>query len=167
MGDTQRLVKTYEMHVPASPERVFPLLCPVREREWLPYWECRMIHSASGLAEPECVFTTDLPGRGSMIWVVTRYQPPEAIQYTIFKPESHTWNLSIRVRPTEPGSSCLTWRHVFTGLTGAGNQYLKEYTDEHHRLHLQKIETCLVHFLETGKILQEEKMANKPAGGDA
>jgi hypothetical protein len=161
MFQSVRLTKTYEMRVPASPEQLFPLLCPVREREWLPYWDCRMIYSTSGTAEADCVFTTDFPGRGNMTWVVTRYEPPERIQYTVFKPESHTWTLSIRLVPAIPNESGLTWQHVFTGLTEAGNLYLRDYTDELHRLNLQNIERRLTHFVKTGKMLAEEGLAKK------
>ncbi len=51
------LVRSYVQRIDASPEAVFPLLCPVREGEWLEGWAetCEVIWSASGLAEPGCV----------------------------------------------------------------------------------------------------------------
>ncbi len=42
----------------APPERVFPLLCPTRETEWLEYWRCELIHSRSGFAEEGCIQNT-------------------------------------------------------------------------------------------------------------
>jgi len=30
---------------PAMPEKLFPLLCPVRAADWLPGWEYRLIYS--------------------------------------------------------------------------------------------------------------------------
>ncbi len=36
---------------PAPPEQVFPLLCPVREADWVPDWRYRMIYSRTGVAE--------------------------------------------------------------------------------------------------------------------
>ena len=41
--------------VDAPPEVVFPLLCPVREYEWLEDWTCEMVFSESGVAEEDCV----------------------------------------------------------------------------------------------------------------
>jgi hypothetical protein len=154
-----QLTKVYEMSARAPREKVFPLLCPVREYDWLPGWRCRMIHSASGVAESGCVFETDLPGREEMIWVVTRYEPPERIQYTIFKPGSHVWTLDIRLAPLDSDQCRLTWSHAFTGLTEAGNKYLADYTDEKHRLLLGRIERCLVHFLKTGTRIEEHETA--------
>ena len=40
----------------AEPEKVFPLLCPVREKDWLDGWNYKMIYSKSGLIEKNCVF---------------------------------------------------------------------------------------------------------------
>ena len=54
-----RLEKDFKMLVPDEQDRVFPLLCPVRENEWLPYWSCEIIHSDSGKAEKDCVFITN------------------------------------------------------------------------------------------------------------
>jgi hypothetical protein len=42
----------------APPETVFPLLCPVREAEWVPEWKFKTIYSQSGVAEDGCVFLT-------------------------------------------------------------------------------------------------------------
>ena len=150
-----RLTKTYEMSVPDRDERIFSLLCPVREYEWLPYWSCNLIYSNSGIAEEGCLFMTDFPGRGEMIWYVTKYDPPKAIQYTIFKPGSHIWNIEILLVPQDAEQTRVTWHHTFTGVTQEGNRFLSEYTDESHRLHLGRIERALVHFVKTGKMIDE------------
>jgi hypothetical protein len=39
--------------VPAAPDRVFPLLCPVLEYRWIPTWRCEQLHSESGVAEED------------------------------------------------------------------------------------------------------------------
>ena len=38
-----RVVKSYTMNVFAAPAEVFPLLCPVREYEWIEPWSCAMV----------------------------------------------------------------------------------------------------------------------------
>jgi len=150
-----REIKEYTMTIPASCEEVFPLLCPKREYDWLPYWSCNIIYSQSGKAEPGCVFQTDFPDRGNMTWMVTKYDPPKEIQYTVFKPESHVWNLEICLEPIEPTMTHILWRHTYTGLTEEGNRFLSEHTDEKHRLHLGFIERALIHFLKTGHIIED------------
>ena len=58
----------------ATPARVFPLLCPVREAEWVPGWQYRLIYSKSGVAEAGCVFITEENNRQTT-WIVTEYDP--------------------------------------------------------------------------------------------
>jgi hypothetical protein len=59
----ERVVKKYTMNLSAEPAVVFPLLCPVREYEWIEPWSCDMVFSASGVAENNAVFMTDFPPR--------------------------------------------------------------------------------------------------------
>lgn len=40
----KRITRTYGQTINASPEQVFPLICPVRETEWLDGWRYRMIY---------------------------------------------------------------------------------------------------------------------------
>ena len=80
-----RVVHEFTQNNPATPEKVFPLLCPVREADWLPGWQYRLIYSDSGVAELGCVFTTPKPpgsatnGQGreaaETTWIVTDYDP--------------------------------------------------------------------------------------------
>jgi hypothetical protein len=56
---SRRVAHEYTQTNPAAPERVFPLLCPVREADWIPGWRYKLIYSESGVAELGCVFTTE------------------------------------------------------------------------------------------------------------
>ena len=63
---TQRLV--------AGPEDVFPLLCPVREADWIEGWDPPLVVSSSGVAEVDCVFTTSAKPTDA-VWYITRHEP--------------------------------------------------------------------------------------------
>jgi hypothetical protein len=76
------LTRVTTFDVPAVPEVVFPLLCPVREHDWIAGWSCEVIHSESGMAEEDCVFLTSFADAGPMTWVVSRYHPPRVIEFT-------------------------------------------------------------------------------------
>ena len=84
----------------AAPERVFPLLCPVREYDWIPDWECTMVHSDSGVAELGCVF---LRGEGET-WITTRYEPPSRVDYAIFLPGQGVGMLEFVLTPAPAGT---------------------------------------------------------------
>ena len=65
--------RTYTQTLFAPPEKVFPLLCPVREVKWANDWNQRQVIAESGLVELGCVFV--MPGKPhDSIWVVTQVQ---------------------------------------------------------------------------------------------
>ena len=80
-GHGTRVSRAYTMTVEADAQTVFPLLCPVREYDWIEEWRCSMVYSESGVAEVGCVFLTELPGRGVETWIVSRYEPSRAIEF--------------------------------------------------------------------------------------
>jgi hypothetical protein len=49
--NAKRVTKTHKQINIGSPEVVFPLLCPVREGDWLENWSHNTIFSKSGFAE--------------------------------------------------------------------------------------------------------------------
>ena len=54
----RRKVQNYKGTFSASPEKLFPLLCPARECDWIQGWDCELIYTDSGYAEDNCVFQT-------------------------------------------------------------------------------------------------------------
>ena len=56
---SQKTESYYVMDVHAPVEEIFPLLCPVREYDWIPGWGCDVQFTESGVAEDLCVFSTD------------------------------------------------------------------------------------------------------------
>ena len=77
-----RVTRSYTMTADAPPAEVFPLLCPVREYEWIEPWSCDMVFSESGLAESNAVFRTRFPAQGGEeTWIVCRYEKDRAIAF--------------------------------------------------------------------------------------
>jgi hypothetical protein len=70
----RRAERTYTQHLIAGPGTVFPLLCPVREADWIDGWDPLQVFTSSGHAEPDCVFTTRAEPIDA-VWYVTRYEP--------------------------------------------------------------------------------------------
>lgn len=147
-----RLQHSHTMHLPAPPERVFPLLCPVRERDWLEGWEARMVHSASGVAEPGCVFTTpDLDGGldgAEWIWVVSRHEASQAVQFVVHAPGSHVTVLDIQLE-TEEGGTRAAWTYTLTALDPGREAFHREYMAA-TPARLVGLEARLAHFLRAG-----------------
>lgn len=148
----QRIVRTYTHDLDAPPSRVFPLLCPVREYDWIFDWKCEMIYTASGVAELDCVFRTWFPDAPEAVWTCSRYEPDRAIDYVVFSPGSHIQHLSIRLTEPAPGKTRLEWTRLFTALTPEAEARVEEFASTHLDAINEKLTASLQSYLATGTI---------------
>jgi hypothetical protein len=146
-----RLSHTHVMHLPFPPEAVFPLLCPVREADWLRGWEARMVHSASGFAEPGCVFATPGLDGTEWIWVVSRHVPSSAVQFVVQAPGSHVTVLDITLQPESEGCRA-AWIYTLTALDPSRGAWHRDYMAATPG-RLVGLEARLAHFLRAGTCL--------------
>ena len=151
--NAERVVKRYTMNLCAPPCDVFPLLCPVREYEWIAPWSCDMVYSASGIAEENAVFTTRFPAQGGEeTWVVCRYEPDRAIEFIRVAAGFKVNRLDIALTAAAPGTR-IEWTHTYTGLSEAGNRWIRALDDDELRREKAVIEKMLDHYLKTGAML--------------
>jgi hypothetical protein len=148
-----RAVKTCTQHLVATPERVFPLLCPTREYDWIEPWRCRLIRSDSGFAEEDCIFVTDFPSEGEDVWVVSVYRPDEEIQFVRFNGH-RAIRYSIRLTGNGDGTTTAEWKQIITGLNEEGNRLVQGLTDEAYQQRISALERRLNHYLTTGEMLK-------------
>lgn len=148
-----RVTHTYTQHLVAEPERVFPLLCPVREADWLERWEPRRVISESGVVEPECMFLT--PGEPSeAIWIVSLHQP-EAGLVEMYKVTPGVTVCKLRIELSAADGGCqaqVTYSH--TSLGPAGDEFVAGFTEEVYAGFMQDWETRLNHYLAHGEMLR-------------
>ena len=83
---SSRITRSFVQRIHASPEDVFPLLCPELEMAWLPGWDYRMIHSASGVAERGAVFET-AHVLGKTRWIVAEHDAPRRVAFVRWQPD--------------------------------------------------------------------------------
>ncbi len=149
--DAKRVVRAYRQTIDATPDVVFPLLCPVREAEWLDGWEYTMVYSASGLIEDGAVFTTSNPGEEDTVWVVTRHdRGSRAVEFTRFTPGSRTCVLKIAVSPCGDARSHVDVSYAYTSIAPAGNEFLDGWTEDAFLGNVIFWEKSMNHFLKTG-----------------
>lgn len=154
----KRSSQSYRQTIHAAPERVFPLLCPVREAEWLDGWTCTMVWSKSGVAEEGVVFTTSQPGEPDTVWVFTRHDPVRReIDFARFTPGSRTCAVRIRVEPAGADASHVHITYTYTGLSEAGNAWVEAYTEEEFRKMFLRWKRSMNHYLRTGTKLVEHR----------
>lgn len=147
----------FRHHVPVPPDEVFPLLCPVREFEWLSGWDCTLVHAASGLAEKGAVFTTEVPGEPPTVWTISRHdREAHVVEFVCVTPGSRVRMLEIACAAAPGGGTDLTWTHTFTTLGKAGEDFLAHYTPEVYHRNLDFVGRSLAHFCRTGARLPAE-----------
>jgi len=137
---------TAVMALRAAPDRVLPLLCPVREALWIPGWEAEVLHSRSGVAEPGCVFRTREVDGSARVWVVTRHEPGAA-DLVQFLEGRGVIRLEIRLSAQGEGTRA-EWRYCARALEPGADGWMEAYTPEAFRSRMGRLETLLNDHLE-------------------
>ena len=149
-----RVTHTYRQRLRAAPPTVFPLLCPVRETEWANGWLPELVISASGVAEPDCVFVTPaVPANAT--WYITRHEL-EKLFVEMLKITPGVTACRVSIQLAADGSECIadvTYTH--TSLGPAGDEFVAKFTAEYYREFMQIWEKELNHFLTTGRRLND------------
>jgi hypothetical protein len=137
----------------APTEKVFPMLCPTCEYDWIETWNCELVFSKSGFAELDGVFTTNFPGDEKDVWVIDRYEPNALIQFVRVS-ESRVIRYRITLIDNGNGTTSATWEQTITALTETGNHYIESQSNEQFSKKIKGLEKLLNHYLETGEMLK-------------
>lgn len=150
-----RITRTFTQTNAAPAEKVFPLLCPAREAEWLEGWQAKMIYSESGVAEEGCIFQTQNAGEPETTWVIARHDPQNyLIEFVTVTPASRVARIEIRLEDNNDGTTASHISYTFTALSEAGNRFLGGYGADAFKQKMEWWERSLNHFLTTGKQLK-------------
>lgn len=156
--DSGRITRTFVQTIVAPPDRVFPLLCPVRETEWLEGWGdgLEILHSRSGLAEEGCVFRKTTPDGPETVWMITRHDADaRAVEFVRVTTGLAATRLRIRVENTEDESSRVHIEYTATPLGDRGRAFLAEtFSETAFEQNMRGWETSMNHWLRTGQLLR-------------
>jgi hypothetical protein len=148
----QRVTRQYTQTNSAPPETVFPLLCPVREADWVPGWQYRLIYSKSGVAEAGCVFVTEENGRETT-WIITEYDLKKLrIAFVWVDPGMVTAQIRIHLEPSGNATSAHI-QYTYTALSPEGNREVERFTQDWFRHKMQSWQAAINHYLTTGKLI--------------
>ncbi|HEX2529861.1 MAG TPA: hypothetical protein VHK70_00140 [Burkholderiaceae bacterium] len=150
-----RATRSYTQSLIADPAVVFPLLCPVRECDWIAGWDPLLVVSSSGLAEADCVFTT-ASEPANAIWYITRHDPAAGfVEMLKITPDITACRLTIQLRPVPGGSEAdITYSH--TSLGSKGDEFIASFTEDYYRSFMLDWESRLNHYLRHATALQVE-----------
>ena len=148
-----RVTRTFTQQLVAEPSRVFPLLCPVREADWIEGWDPILVFSESGVAEPDCVFLTKA-SPSSAIWYITRHEAANGfVEMIKITPTVTACRLTIQLLPVEAGSEAtITYAHASLGPEG--DTLVASFTEEYYRQFMRDWEARINHYLSHGSILR-------------
>jgi len=151
-----RITRSYTQRLVATPDEIFPLLCPVREAEWVNGWHPRLVISSSGVAEPGCLFVT-AAGPQEAIWIMTVHDP-EHHHLEIVKviPGIVVGQIVVRLEGDGADRSRAHISYTFTALGPDGDRVVREFTQEHFDKFMQTWEDELNHFVTTGERLPHD-----------
>jgi hypothetical protein len=151
-----RVSRSFTQHLCAPSDTVFPLLCPVRETEWVNDWRPKMVITESGVAEPGCIFVT--PGiPEDALWLMTVHDPVNH-HLEIIKIIPGMVIGTITVAFSDDGDEACTAdiTYSYTALSEHGKRAIGEFTEEHFRGFMKTWEKELNHFLRTGQRLADK-----------
>ena len=151
----KRVTREFTAQISAPSTKVFPLLCPVREYDWLDGWSCDMIYSESGVVERDCIFTTGFLSDGEQIWVTTRYDPENFVkEFLVINPDSRVTKFDVSLIDRGDDTTEGRWRITITALNERGNEFVDRYSEELHRHYMGMLVHSLDHYCRTGSMLK-------------
>ena len=142
----KRVERSYTQQLEGTPAEVFPLLCPVRETDWIEGWDPLLVVSESGVAEPDCVFVTAAEPVNA-VWFIVRHEPAAGfVQMLKISPTVTACKLSIQLTATPTGTAAHV-TYVHTSLGPAGDAFVAAFTAEHYVQFMQEWEGRLNRYL--------------------
>lgn len=148
----KRIAHTWVQHLDGPPAAVLPLLCPVREADWIKGWDPPLILSESGVAESDCVFVT-LADPHNAIWYVTQHDAGRGfVEMIKITPGVTACRLKIELVETGRGTDA-TVTYMHTSLGPEGDAYVEGFTTQYYAGFMRDWEARLNHYLTTGERL--------------
>lgn len=152
----KRARHTFTQRLEAEPERVFPLLCPVREADWLEGWDPSLVLSHSGVAERDAVFVTRASPVDA-VWYITEHDPAAGcVEMIKVAPQVTVTRLTIRVRAAGDHASEATITYAHTSLGPDGDAVVEAFTAEAYDAFMRDWESRMNHYLEHGTMLRDD-----------
>lgn len=163
MQNGRRSISTYSRFIAAPQEKVFPLLCPTREYEWIEMWKGELVYSDSGVAECDCVFVAaPFDAIGPETWTCSRYEPSARIDYVRMSPHT-VIRLELKLEPAGSGTR-LSAALVMTALDRVGGDFVAGCNSGTCAAHFKPCFLMLDHFVRTGTMLPHAEALAQAVG---
>lgn len=125
--------RTGTLSLHGTPDEVFPLFGPGREREWAHDWAPEAIYPSHIAAIPGSVFRTYHGGEA--IWVMNAYdEDARIVSYTNFRTGDRVTQIRVAVEPDplHEARSLAHIRYAIVALSELGTRYIAHFNDAHY-----------------------------------
>ena len=137
------------VHCKATIEELFPLLCPKREEDWIPGWQCETIWSNSGYNEEGAIFRTTKPYGTELYWTTLQYDiNKKLVEFLLTAPHLYIFRFRIEIQGEGEGVLAITFTQSFTSISEEGNAFLDRYRSEDYDARLKSLEEFMTSYLE-------------------
>jgi hypothetical protein len=111
----------------------FALFTPEGERAWAQGWDPRYVYPADGRTEQGMVFITT-HNQETTIWTLVRHDPGAGIvEYLRVTPGARIASVLVQCAGIDAARTRVTVVYRFTGLSEAGNAYVRAMDEPHYR----------------------------------
>lgn len=143
-----RVERSYIQNLRGKPQEIFPLLCPVREKEWVEGWDPLTVYTRSGFAEKDCVFTTG-EDKPDSIWMITDFDTERyRLEIVKFSPGMTVARITITLLENGMGQTDAEVVYRYTAVSPDGEEFVKGYSEEFFEQFMQFSESALNSFLD-------------------
>jgi len=143
-----RVQRSYVQKLRGKPRDVFPLLCPVREKEWSEGWDPLAVYTHSGFAEPGCIFITG-EEKPDSIWIITVFDPARfKLEILKVTPGMTVGKIEIAMSANETGNTDALVKYMYTAISPEGEEFVRAYSEDFFQQFMQYSESELNHYLE-------------------
>ena len=147
--------RSYNQTINSSPDKVFPLLCPVKEKDWVNGWDPELVITNSGFAEKDSIFVTK-HGSENNYWIITGHDPENyEIEMLIISPEITVGKLEIKLHKKEDDKTRADISYTYTSLSSEGDEFVKNYTEEKYINFMKTWEEEINYYLLNGEKLNK------------
>lgn len=157
----RRVFLTHTEEINAHAARIFPLLCPVAEYDWISNWDCRIGFTASGINEDGCIFMEQIMGPVLIgyptvsTWVTTVYDKENGhIQFVIFVHDQAVVRYDVRLEEQQSSLTHVVMNFEITAVSEEFGSLDNEEIRRRIMVPVTFISGSLKHYCETGKVLQ-------------
>ena len=123
-----RRVITHTQKFATTPDKLFPLLCPTTEFDWMDGWHCELVYSKSLYHEYNAIFKTNYFNMDET-WIVSHFEPDRVIEFVRVS-EHMSVTVDARICDNLDGTCTGSWIVNATALTHQGNTALQHMQPE-------------------------------------